>query len=410
MSAQQPQSTATPSPIPIRVSHFTDDPMIPGGSEQDISSSDLGKNKKPASTDAELPKPQADLGSINTRPIPIPSHDDLKVPSLAHKARLRIHFEDLTQSAVAKFLAVMPISTLLQTAISNVQAHLFTPSEKQSTSAIPPHPPQTTPNPTAIFLTSTTTPIGIHSPAAAVASPPPPQHPLPKPTPPTHYQPQEVRSITLVLRPMDGVAYTTGTNLDPSHKEIHLNTGYIEAIMNSTSQNPNPDKRDSLFEYELTGVITHEMVHAFQHNAYSTCPGGLIEGIADYVRLKSGLGAKHWEAWPASTKTRGDKWDEGYQRTAWFLGWVEREAQNKDKMDKGGKGRDGHGDRDVIQRLNFEMRRRKWEDGKVWRDVMGESVEESWKRYVDDWEDMNRRHEKEEDKAESEGNGDELLG
>lgn len=51
--------------------------------------------------------------------------------------------------------------------------------------------------------------------------------------------------------------------------------------------------------------------------------------------------------------------------------------------------------RDVIGRLNFEMRGRKWDGGKVWRDVMGEGVESMWGRYVDAWEEMNRKHEKE---------------
>ncbi|PZD24702.1 BSP domain containing protein, partial [Pyrenophora tritici-repentis] len=38
------------------------------------------------------------------------------------------------------------------------------------------------------------------------------------------------RSVTLVLRAMDGVAYTTGLSLDDDHKEIHFNTTYIEGI------------------------------------------------------------------------------------------------------------------------------------------------------------------------------------
>ena len=41
------------------------------------------------------------------------------------------------------------------------------------------------------------------------------------------------RSITLVLRDMDGVAYTTGLDIDDDHKEIHLSTKYIEYISES---------------------------------------------------------------------------------------------------------------------------------------------------------------------------------
>ncbi len=35
------------------------------------------------------------------------------------------------------------------------------------------------------------------------------------------------RSVTVVLRDMGGVAYTTGTELDNDHKEIHFSLGYI---------------------------------------------------------------------------------------------------------------------------------------------------------------------------------------
>ena len=44
-----------------------------------------------------------------------------------------------------------------------------------------------------------------------------------------------------------------------------------------------------------------------------TCPGGLIEGIADWVRLRAGLGAKHWK------QEADGKWDAGYQHTGYFL-------------------------------------------------------------------------------------------
>ena len=36
-----------------------------------------------------------------------------------------------------------------------------------------------------------------------------------------------VRSITLILRPMTGVAHTTSNTLDDAHKEIHLSSQYV---------------------------------------------------------------------------------------------------------------------------------------------------------------------------------------
>lgn len=63
-------------------------------------------------------------------------------------------------------------------------------------------------------------------------------------------------------------------------------------------------------------MIRHEMVHVYQYNGLGTCPGGLIEGIADLVRLRDGLAPPHW-------KRAGGKWDDGYSTTAYFLEWVE---------------------------------------------------------------------------------------
>ena len=35
------------------------------------------------------------------------------------------------------------------------------------------------------------------------------------------------RSVTFIIREFEGVAYTTGKDLDEDHKEIHINTKYI---------------------------------------------------------------------------------------------------------------------------------------------------------------------------------------
>lgn len=76
-----------------------------------------------------------------------------------------------------------------------------------------------------------------------------------------------MRSVTLYLEDMDGVAHTMGSDLDNDHKEIHFSTRHIE--------NNKQRAKD-----EIMGVIVHEMVHCFQYNAKGSCPGGLIEGIA----------------------------------------------------------------------------------------------------------------------------------
>jgi len=43
--------------------------------------------------------------------------------------------------------------------------------------------------------------------------------------------------VTLVLRSMEGVAYTTGSELDPDHKEIHFSLDYIAKISEERATN-----------------------------------------------------------------------------------------------------------------------------------------------------------------------------
>ncbi|KAI5124126.1 hypothetical protein M0805_000939 [Coniferiporia weirii] len=155
--------------------------------------------------------------------------------------------------------------------------------------------------------------------------------------------PTNVRSVSLYLDDMDGVAYTKGSELDNDHKEIHLSVRHVK---NSKHR----------VRGEVLGVLVHEMVHCFQYNAKGTCPGGLIEGIADYVRLKAGFSPPHWQK-------GGNKWDEGYQTTGYFLEWIEDTY--------------GH---DFVRKLNGAMREQKYSPD-VFRELTGEGVDALWKLY-----------------------------
>lgn len=154
------------------------------------------------------------------------------------------------------------------------------------------------------------------------------------------------RSITLVLRSMNGVAYTTGRDIDEDHKEIHLSTDYINHV---------PDSRK---KEEIQGVIVHEMVHCWQHNALGTAPGGLIEGIADWVRLKAGFAPPHWK------RTADGDWDAGYERTGFFLEWLE----------------DAHG-AEIVRKINDELRGCQYESHQFWHKCCGRSVDHLWSDY-----------------------------
>ncbi|KAF2668198.1 BSP-domain-containing protein [Microthyrium microscopicum] len=160
------------------------------------------------------------------------------------------------------------------------------------------------------------------------------------PIPPT-------RSITLVLRSMDGVAYTTGSDLDNDHKEIHLSTDYVAAIPSAHRAN------------EIRGVLVHEMVHCWQWNAGGTAPGGLIEGIADWVRLKAGYAPGHWKrVW------KDCKWDDGYEKTGYFLDFLESEV--------------GEG---TVRKINGSLQEGRYHEERFWKDCCGHSVGKLWEKY-----------------------------
>ena len=161
----------------------------------------------------------------------------------------------------------------------------------------------------------------------------------------------QTRSVTFIIRDFPGVAYTTGTELDDDHKEINISAEYIVKCAKGGSPG---DKR-----HEILGVICHELVHCFQWTSQGTCPGGLIEGIADWVRLRAGLGAKHWR------REAGGQWDGGYQKTGYFLEWLE--------------GRFGVG---WVAGLNARLREGEWDEERVFGEVLrGERVEGLWEVY-----------------------------
>lgn len=158
--------------------------------------------------------------------------------------------------------------------------------------------------------------------------------------------PPATRSVTFILRDMPGVAYTTGSDLDNDHKEIHFSLAYIAGIAKGRAS------------HEIAGVVTHELVHCLQWNAFGTCPGGLIEGIADWVRLNCDLAPPHW------SQEAGEKWDAGYQHTAYFLDYLERL----------------YGD-GLVRRLNEKLRIQKYDETTFWVELTGTTVDALFDNY-----------------------------
>lgn len=242
----------------------------------------------PSSLPSAVPEstPQDESQSLNRQE----PEQDPAAKNPAHKNRkpkVRLHAEDLRHPASAAFLTLIPdLASALDTALGNIVKYLYTS---------PRHAPP-----------ATTDASKRKQPYFSPSIPP-------------------TRSVTVFLRDFSGVAYTTGTELDNDHKEIHLSLPYIHHCTSGSSAKADP-------KHELVGVLTHELVHCYQHTApprsdndeheTSHPPGGLIEGIADFVRLKASLEPPHWKR-PQSADERASKWDAGYQHTAFFLAWIE---------------------------------------------------------------------------------------
>lgn len=115
------------------------------------------------------------------------------------------------------------------------------------------------------------------------------------------------------LRNTQGVAATGG---DSTTIDMFLNTNYITGFYN------NHNKSDEETLLEITGIIIHELTHAYQHSPKGA--GGYVnrsehfscvEGMADATRLKAGY---------ISPKFRkpGGHWDDGYKTTGFFIDWM----------------------------------------------------------------------------------------
>ncbi|KAJ6345782.1 hypothetical protein OIU78_008442 [Salix suchowensis] len=91
-------------------------------------------------------------------------------------------------------------------------------------------------------------------------------------------------------------AYTSGN-------EIHVEVDYIQAITAD-------------IKWDFNGVLYHEMAHVWQWDgsAGTTAPDELIDGIADFMRLKADYAPADW-----AKPGEGERWDEGYAVTARFL-------------------------------------------------------------------------------------------
>ncbi|KAI8902296.1 hypothetical protein BC833DRAFT_573743 [Globomyces pollinis-pini] len=168
------------------------------------------------------------------------------------------------------------------------------------------------------------------------------------------HSPVWIRNLTWFCESMDGVAHTNGDRYD---KEIHLSHEYLQKYMSNHTIEQSKN--------ELEGVMRHELVHVIQHNGKRTLPGGLVEGIADYIRIRSGCIAPHWQ------RKKGGSWTNGYSTTGYFLEWIEDcppFACNN-----------------FVTKLNASLENSGWKD-ELFENLIGSRIDAAWDRYQNSFE------------------------
>ncbi|HTB84177.1 MAG TPA: basic secretory protein-like protein [Candidatus Sulfotelmatobacter sp.] len=156
--------------------------------------------------------------------------------------------------------------------------------------------------------------------------------------PPDHFK--------LTLKPMDGVAFTSGHN-------VVANSDWLEKELNG----------------EAIGSLVHEEVHVVQQFKGNN-PGWLVEGSADYIRWFKYDADKHGADMVWFRKRGKDfspKYNDSYRITANFLNWVSEKY-----------------DPDIVCQLNAAMREGKYDDD-LWKQFTGHALQDlgaAWKQEV----------------------------
>ncbi len=162
--------------------------------------------------------------------------------------------------------------------------------------------------------------------------------------------PRTHETIHFIVDNHDGVAYATGS-------EIHLSTNHIK----------NYGDADEAF-IEFRGVMVHEVSHLYQENGGSS-DGALIEGMADFVRIRAGL-------YNPGRRGQGGNWDGAYTTSGFFFSWLAGPCEYHD---------DGHPqyDREIGYRINQLMPDGKAAIQEEIETTFGTDIDTLWTQYQD---------------------------
>jgi len=153
---------------------------------------------------------------------------------------------------------------------------------------------------------------------------------------------------TITVQQMDGVAYTTGTN-------VFVSESWCNDQMNG----------------EAVGSLVHESVHVVQQYNFADVPSWLVEGMADYVRWFKYEPQSHGAdiAWMRRQGSDfSPSYDGSYRISANFLDWVTRKY-----------------DSNIVTEVDAVARQDKYTDD-FWKQKTGKTLQElgtEWKSEID---------------------------
>jgi hypothetical protein len=153
---------------------------------------------------------------------------------------------------------------------------------------------------------------------------------------------------TITVQPMDGVAYTSGTN-------VFVSESWCNDQMNG----------------QAIGSLVHESVHVVQQYQSSDVPSWLVEGMADYVRWFKYEPQSHgadMEWMRRQGKDFDPSYDGSYRISANFLNWVTQKY-----------------DANIVTEVNAVARQDKYTDD-FWKQRTGKTLQElgaEWKSEID---------------------------
>jgi hypothetical protein len=110
-------------------------------------------------------------------------------------------------------------------------------------------------------------------------------------------------------------------------------------------------------------LLTHEVMHIVQSYPGGQ-PGWLVEGIADFVRFRYGRD-NAGSNWSLPDFDRSQKYTDSYRVTSRFLAWLERKVRG-----------------DIVDRLDQALRQNQYQNGQIWNQLTGKSVDQLWNDYA----------------------------